>query len=89
MLENTGVEWSPIYETEVAEVLRTTLNWEAPGRDQTATFWLKELTEIEAYSATLFNKLIEESQVLDWLTTEVTNHFRRMKTLKDQRITER
>jgi len=48
---------------------------EAPGRDQTAAFWFKELKETQAYLATLFNKLIEESQILDWLTTEVTNRF--------------
>lgn len=48
---------------------------EAPGRDQTAAFWLKEFTETQVYLAILFNELIEESQILDWLTTEVTNRF--------------
>ena len=32
------MEWNSISETEVGEVLRTTLNWRAPGRDQTTTF---------------------------------------------------
>ena len=67
------MDWCPIYETEVAEVLRTTLNSEATGWDQTANFWLKDLTETQAYLATLFNKLIEESQILDWLTIGVTS----------------
>ena len=69
------MEWNPIYETEIAELLRTTLNWKASGRDQTETFWLKELTETQAYLATIFNKLIEESQILYWLTTEETTLF--------------
>jgi hypothetical protein len=34
--QNPSTEWSPISETEVAEVLRMTLNWRAPDR-----FWLK------------------------------------------------
>jgi len=47
----------PRYEKGVAEALRTTLNWKAPGRDQIANFCLKQLT------AALFNKLIEEDQI--------------------------
>ena len=70
--QNPSMEWSPISETEVAEVLRTKLNWKAPGRDQTANFWLKQLTATQTYSATLFNKLIKEGQILNWLTTGIT-----------------
>ena len=36
--QNPSIEWSPISETEVAEVLKTTLNSKAPRRDQIANF---------------------------------------------------
>ena len=36
--QNPRTECSQISEVEVAEVLRTTLNWKAPGRDQTTKF---------------------------------------------------
>ena len=38
------MERRPISEMEVTEVIRMTLNWKAPGRDQIANFWLKQLT---------------------------------------------
>jgi hypothetical protein len=41
---------SPIYETEVAEVLRSTLKWKATGRDQTENFWLKQITATHTFS---------------------------------------
>ena len=42
--QNPTMEWSPVCGKDVAEALRTTLNWKAPGRDQIADFWLKQLT---------------------------------------------
>ena len=48
------------------------LNWKAPGRDQIVNFWLKQLTATHTHLATLFNKLIEEGQIMDWLMTGVT-----------------
>jgi hypothetical protein len=42
--QNSSTEWSPVCEKDVAEVLRTTLNWKALGRDQIVNFWLKQLT---------------------------------------------
>jgi hypothetical protein len=48
------------------------LNWNAPGRDLIRNFWLKQLTATHTYLATLFNKLIEEGQILDWLMAGVT-----------------
>jgi len=57
---------SPIYETEVTEVLRMTLNSKAPGRDQTAHFCLKQLKAIYTYLETPFNKLIETGQIPDY-----------------------
>jgi hypothetical protein len=48
------------------------LNWDVPGRDLISNFWLKQLIATLAYLATLFNKLIEEGQILDWLMTGVT-----------------
>ena len=66
------MEWSPACEKDVAEALRTTLNWKAPGRDQIANFWLKQLTATHKRIAALFNKLIEEDQIPEWLTAGVT-----------------
>ena len=78
------MEWSPISETKVAEVPRTTLDLKAPARDQTANFWLKQLTATHTYLTTLFNELVEGIQISDWLTTGVL--FQRMKTPSDQKI---
>jgi hypothetical protein len=39
--QNSSMEWSPVCEKDVAEALRTMLNWKAPGRDQIVNFWLK------------------------------------------------
>jgi len=42
--QNSSMDWSPVCEKDVAEALRTTLNWKDSGRDQIANFWLKQLT---------------------------------------------
>ena len=65
------MEWTPIREKDVAEALRTTLNWKAPGRDQIPNFWLKQLTATHKHIAAIFNKLIEEDQMTEWLTAGV------------------
>ena len=39
------------------------INWKAPGRDQIANFWLKQLTATHKHIAALFNKLIEDDQI--------------------------
>ena len=65
------MKWSPICAKDVAEALRTTLNWKAPGRDQTSNFWLKQLTATHKHIAAIFNKLIEEDQIPEWLTAGV------------------
>jgi hypothetical protein len=57
---------------EVAEVLRMTLNWKVPGRDQVANIWLKQLTATHTYLATFFNRHIEEGQTPHQLATGVT-----------------
>jgi len=54
---------------EVAEVLRMTLNWKVPGRNQITNIWLKQLTATHTYLATIFNRHVEEGQIPDWLTT--------------------
>ena len=59
-------------EKYVAEALRTTLNWRAPGRDQIPNFWLKQLTTTHKHLAAIFNKLIEEDQIPEWLKAGVT-----------------
>jgi len=48
------------------------LKWKAPGRDQIVNFWLKQLTATHKHIAALFNKLIEEDQIPEWLTARVT-----------------
>ena len=70
--QNPSMEWNPICEKDVADALRTTLNWKAPGSDQIANFWLKQLTATHKHIAALFNKLIEEDQILKWLMAGVT-----------------
>jgi len=57
---------------DVAEALSITLNWKAPGKDQTAHFWLKQLTATHKHIAALFNQLTEEDQIPEWLTAGVT-----------------
>jgi len=49
-----------------------TLHWTAPGRGQIANSWLKQLRVTHTYLVTLFNKLIEEGQIPDWLMTGIT-----------------
>ena len=69
--QNPSMDWSPICAKEVAETLRTTLNWKAPGRDQIPDFWLKKLTATHRHIAAIFNKLVEEDQILEWLMAGV------------------
>jgi hypothetical protein len=57
---------------DVAEALRTMLNWKAPGRDQIPNFCLKQLTATHKHIAAIFNKLIEDDSILEWLTAGVT-----------------
>jgi len=65
------MEWSPICEKDVAEALRTTLNWQDSGRDQIPYFWLKQLTATHMHIAAVLKKLIEEDQIPKWLTAGV------------------
>jgi hypothetical protein len=69
---NPSMEWNPICEKEVAEALRSTLRWKAPGRDQIPNFWLKQLTATHKHIAKIFNELIEEEFIPEWLTAGVT-----------------
>jgi len=70
--QNQSMEWSPECEKDVADSLRTTLNWKAPGRDQITNFWLKQLTATHKLIAALYNKFIEEDRIPKWLTAGVT-----------------
>ena len=70
--QHPSMEWSPICEKDVADALRTTLNWKAPGRDQIQNFWLKQLTATHKNIAKIFNKLIEEDSILEWLMAGLT-----------------
>jgi hypothetical protein len=45
---------------------------ESPWKRPKTNFWLKQLTATHKYIAALFNKLIEEDQIPEWLTAEVT-----------------
>jgi len=85
--QNSSMEWSPVCARDVAEALRTTLTWKATGKDKTVNFWLKQLTAIHKYIAVLFNKLIEEDQIPDWLTAGVTIPILKTRILKTQRTT--
>jgi hypothetical protein len=49
------------------------LNWKAPGRDQIQNFGLKQLTVTHNHIAAIFNKLIEEDSIPEWLTARVTH----------------
>ena len=86
--QNPSMEWSPICEKDVAEALRTTLNWKAPGRDQIPNFCLKQLTATHRHIAAIFNKLIEEDQIPEWLMAGVTFLIPRTRILKIQRTTD-
>jgi hypothetical protein len=70
--QNPSMEWSPVCDKDIAEALRKTLNWKAPGRDQITNLWLKQLTATRNHVAAIFNKLIEEDPVPEWLTAGVT-----------------
>ena len=66
------MEQSPVCARNVAETLRTTPNWKAPGRDKRVNFCLKQLTATHKHIGALFNKLIEEDQIPEWLTAGIT-----------------
>jgi hypothetical protein len=66
------MEWSPVCEKDVAEALRTQINWKTPGGDQIPNFWLKHLTATHKHIAAIFNKLIEEDPLPEWLMAGVT-----------------
>jgi len=70
--QKSSMEWGPVSAKDIAEALRTTLNWKAPERDQITNFWLKQLTATYKHIAAPFNKLIEEDQIVEWLTAGVT-----------------
>jgi hypothetical protein len=70
--QNPGMEWSPVCEKDVAEALRVTLNWKAPGRDQIPNFWLKQFTATHKHIAAIFNKLLEADQIPEWLMAGIT-----------------
>jgi hypothetical protein len=71
---------------EVAEILRMTLNWNVPGRDQRANFLLKQLTATHIHLGTLFNRHIQEGQIPDWLMIGVTILISKNKNAENQRI---
>jgi hypothetical protein len=56
--QNPGMGWSPVREKDVAEALRTTLNWKVRERDQMSNFWLMQLTATHKHIDSIFNKLI-------------------------------
>ena len=62
-----NMEWKQLSKQDVADALRTTLNWKAPGREQIPNFWLKQLIATHKYMAVIFNKLIETGPLPEWL----------------------
>jgi hypothetical protein len=69
--QNPSMEWSPICAKDIADELTKMLNWKDPGRDQIPNFWFKQLTATHRHIAAIFNKLIEEDQILKWLMAGV------------------
>ena len=61
------MEWSTVAEKEVTVALRTTLNWKPPVRDQISGFQIKQRKATHKYLAILFNNLIKEDQIPEWL----------------------
>jgi hypothetical protein len=56
--QNPSMEWNPVCEKDVAEGLRATLNWKAPGRDQYQIFGLSNLQQhTSTYQQYLINCL--------------------------------
>lgn len=68
--------------------LRTIVKLKARGRTQIANFWLKQLTVTKKCSVTLIDKLIDEDQISEWLTAEITSHILKNKNT-DRPKTER
>jgi hypothetical protein len=66
------MEWSPLCEKEVAEALRITQSWKAPGRDQISNCWLKQLT---THSFGIINWRIEEIKQIDRKTKKMLTIF--------------
>jgi hypothetical protein len=82
------MEWSPTGEKDVAEALRTTLNWKAPGRDQIPNFCLKQLTATHKHIAAIFNILIVEDSIPEWLTAGVTYLIPQKENTENPKITD-
>ena len=72
----------------VAEALRTTLIWKAHGKDQTQNFCLKQLIETHEHIGEIFNKLIVEVPIPEWLTAGVTYLIKKRNKLEFQRISD-
>ena len=54
------MERSPISEMEVMEIVRMTLNWKGPGRDQIANYRLKKHIATHTYLATSLTKQLRK-----------------------------
>jgi hypothetical protein len=65
------MKWSPVCAKDVAEALRTTINWRGPGRNQVPNFRHKHLIATQMHIAAIFIKLIEEVRIPEWLTAGV------------------
>jgi hypothetical protein len=70
--QNPDMEWNAVSEKDVAEALRATLNCKAPGRDQIPNYWLKQFTATHKHIAAIFNNVLEEDQIPEWLTAGIT-----------------
>ena len=83
-----NMEGKRVSEQDVADALRTTLNWKATGRDQIPNFWLKQLTATHKYMAVIFNKITETEPPPEWLTARVTFRIPNVRILRSRRITD-
>ena len=66
-------EWSEINITETTAAINKTNNWKAPGIDEVANFWIKNLPSIHEDLARAFTNIIENpADCLRWVTQGIT-----------------
>ena len=66
------MEWTPLNEAEVANVLKNLANWKAPGPDKIQSFWYKKMHPIHKYLTTEYIKLLGGEEFPPWLAKGCT-----------------
>jgi hypothetical protein len=57
------MEPNTVFENEMTMAIKSMLNCRAPGREQTAYFWLTPCTVMRKYLVTFFHKLTKKDQI--------------------------